>query len=95
LDDLIGETVATGQWFYAGEVRKSVEIVAFSYDYYFELPAIDGRDPWTPYPLNEDGVLLYVRADGGDPLGEPPFQTILDAKAWANSQPWAPIDWLD
>ena len=52
-----------------------------------------GAMPWERFPLNSEGVLYYVRADGGDLLGCPPFQSIAEAKAWAEAQLWAPIQW--
>ena len=94
LGDLEGEPVFRGYWLYDGEVRTSVEVVAFDCDYYFDrLPGFDGRDPWVRYPLNADGLLYYVRADQGEPVGFPPFLTNTDAQAWADAQPWAPIEW--
>jgi len=88
-----GKTVLTGSWLYAGQVLKGVEIIALDHDYYFDLPALDGRDPWERFPLNSEGLLYYVRADGGDLLGCPPFHAISEAKAWVEVQPWAPITW--
>jgi len=90
---LDGDTVLTGSWLYAGQILKVVEIVAMDCDYNFELPVLDGRHLWERFPLNADGVLYYVRADGGDLLGCPPFQSIPEAKAWAEAQPWGPIEW--
>ncbi|RXF73798.1 hypothetical protein [Hansschlegelia zhihuaiae] len=88
-----GKRAAMGRWLYDGVIEKTVEIIAFDYDYYFELPGHDGRRTWKPYSLNVDGFLYYVRADGGEPLSMEPFQSISDAKAWVDAQPWAPIDW--
>ncbi|RYG57594.1 MAG: hypothetical protein EON56_02195 [Alphaproteobacteria bacterium] len=82
-----------GRWLYAGQVLKVVEIVAMDHDYYFDLPALDGREPWERFAPNSDGLLYYVRADGGDLLGCPPFLSVAQAKAWADAQPWAPIAW--
>lgn len=88
-----GKTVLTGSWLYASQVPKVVEVVVMDRDYNFDLPVLDGREQWERFPLNSEGVLYYVRADGSDLLGCPPFQSIAEAKAWADAQPWAPIQW--
>lgn len=88
-----GETVLTGRWLYAGEIPKIVEIVALDHDYNFDLPVQDDRASWERFPLNAEGLLYYVRADGGDLLGCPPFRSVGEARAWAEAQPWAPIQW--
>jgi hypothetical protein len=90
---LAGKTVLTGSWLYAGQALKVVEIVAMDRDYNFDLPVLDGHEQWVRFPLNAEGLLYYVRAEGGDLLGCPPFQSIADARAWADTQPWAPIRW--
>jgi hypothetical protein len=92
-DFLDGKTVLTGSWLYADQVLKVVEIVAMDRDYNFDLPVLDGRDDWERFPLNQEGLLYYVRADGGDLLGCPPFRSIAAAKEWAEAQPWGPIRW--
>jgi len=88
-----GKTVLTGTWLYAAQVPKVVEIVAMDHDYNFDLPVLDSREQWERFPLNLEGLLYYVRADGGDLLGCPPFHSIAAAKAWAEAQPWGPIHW--
>ena len=94
VDDYDGETVATGRWLYAGTVPKTVEIVAFDCDYFFErMPCDDGRDPYERHPLNADGRLFYIKT-AGDVLPLRPFGTVGDARAWADAQPWAPIAWI-
>lgn len=93
-DDYDGKRVAAGTWLYDGVIQKPVEVVAFDCDYHFDrLPGDDGRDPWEPYPLGPDGLLYYVRADGQEPLGFPPFRSLAEAQAWADAQDWAPITW--
>ena len=87
-----GTTVAEGDWLYEGAVAEMVEIVAFDFDYWFELPGDDGRSEWKSYPLNPEGFLYYIRA-GDDPLPMTPFQSQAEAQTWANAQPWAPITW--
>jgi hypothetical protein len=89
LDDYDGETVATGTWSYDGMTR-SIEIVAFDCDYFFErMPADDGRDDIAvAYPLNEEGRLYYLKPEG-DVLPLRPFTTIDEAKRYATSQPWS------
>jgi hypothetical protein len=91
--DRAERVVLSGTWLYGGDVPKPVEVVRLAYDYYFELPSDDGRSPWAPYPPNAEGAFYYVRADGGDFLGFPPFATMDAARAWADAQPWAPIVW--
>lgn len=92
--DFDGEVVARGQWIYAEAVPKTVEIVAFDCDYYFDrIPTDDGRRPWRRFPPNADGLFFYVRADGGDLLGCPPFKSASEARQWADLQPWGPIKW--
>ena len=88
-----GAIIMTGRWLYAGRISKVVEIVAMKHDYNFDLPVLDGRVPWKRFPLNSEGLLHYVRADGGDLLGCPPFLSVPEARAWAEAQPWAPINW--
>jgi hypothetical protein len=91
-DNNSGAVVAEGTWLYDGAVRETIEIVAFNYDFWFELPGDDGRSEWKPYPLNDEGVLYYVRTSG-EPLPMKPFSSIGEAKAWTEAQPWGPVAW--
>jgi hypothetical protein len=92
IEDYRGAVVAVGDWLYDGSVRETVEIVAFDYDFWFELPGDDGRREWKPYPLNEDGFLYYIR-HGSEPLPIKPFASMIEAKQWIEEQPWAPVTW--
>ena len=92
IDDFSGKVVAQGTWLYEGSVRETIEIVSFDYDFWFALPGDDGRPEWEPYPLNEEGVLYYVRV-GAEPLPIEPFKSALEARAWTDAQSWAPIKW--
>jgi hypothetical protein len=94
-DDYAGEAVAVGEWLYDGTVPKTAEVVAYDCDFFFErIPTDDGRADWAPHPLNEEGVLYYLRVDG-ELLPLPPFESVVEAIAWADRQPWAPITWRD
>jgi len=95
IDDYDGLTISIGKWLYAGSATKQIEVVAFDCDYFFDrLPCQDGRDMWKRYPLNAEGRLYYIKADG-DVLALKPFQSAGEAKTWGDTQPWAPIEWLD
>ena len=87
LDDFKGEPVLSGTWLYGGVKAERISILARNYDYYYamyeEADALEGEEPT---PLGPDGRLYYVSAS-------PPLPTIEEAKAWADSQPWGPVDW--
>jgi hypothetical protein len=55
------------------------------------MPYMDERESWEAYPLNEDGLLYYVKPQG-EILPLPPFRRIEDAKQWASAQPWK-VQW--
>ena len=53
----------SGRWLYADVVEKPVDIVGLPYDFWYEMAKADEqleRDE-NPRPLNEDGLLFYVR----------------------------------
>jgi hypothetical protein len=83
--DYTGTTFAVGDWLYDGAAIETVEIVAFNFDFWFEFPGDDGRGEWKPHPLNEAGLLYYVRA-GSEPLPTP-FYSAAEAKRWGDDQP--------
>lgn len=82
-------TVASGSWLYDGNVRRSVEITAkpvgeASARYDDEEHLVQSR----PIPQTPDGYLYEVGATTG---GE--FASLAEAKAWADAQPWGPVEW--
>jgi hypothetical protein len=96
LDDYLGEPVFGGTWLYDGSVPMRIEIVAQNDDvrHGWELDELEhvveehGGEPWDvglPRPMGPDGVLYSA--------GGPQFDTIEEAKAWADAQPWGPVTW--
>jgi hypothetical protein len=88
LNDSHGEPVLRGTWLYDGRKRETITIVARSYDMRFSTFAADGmlEDGEQPVPLGPDGRLYYVAAS-------PPLRSLEEAKEWADSQPWGPVEW--
>lgn len=88
LDDWHGEHVLSGTWFYDGQTRERIAIVARNYDMRHSTFEADGMllEGETPVPLGPDGKLYYV-ADS------PPLQSLNEAKLWADGQHWGPVDW--
>jgi hypothetical protein len=87
-------TVLSGIWLYGGIVPRRIEITAvaveFAHSRYHDAEVDDGIDPTTPIPVTEDGFVYYVgHTTGGE------FLSLAAAKAWAETQPWAPITWQD
>ena len=87
--------VGTGIWMYGESVPTQIELLAqpvadasSRYVVHDETGdfAIDER---TPIPNTPDGYVYYVGATQG---GE--FLSIEDAIAWADRQPWGPVDWV-
>jgi hypothetical protein len=96
-DDFSCQPAATGTWLYDGSVPHRVEILACNYDrihagYLEEMEHVlqdHGYEmdlPGPPRPLGPDGVLYHV-------WSSPDFDTIAEAKAWAETQPCGPITW--
>lgn len=89
-DDYEGETVATGRWLYDGW-PMTIEIVAFNCDYYYDrIPTAEAHAVGRT-PLNDNGSLYYLKACGGD-VHPKAFATIVEAKRWAEAQPWG-VSW--
>jgi hypothetical protein len=91
----MSEKVATGIWYYDGQVPRPVSIhrkearlaeSRFNYD-------TDGEpvlDETRPIPETKDGYLYFCSsANSGDLL------SVDDVKAWADAQPWGPVKWDD
>jgi hypothetical protein len=83
--------VATGKWLYGGTVPTQVAIFAkpaeFAYSRFEEDEELNKS---APVPETLDGFLY--QASLGD-CGE--HQTLAEAKAWADAQPWGPVKWDD
>jgi hypothetical protein len=87
------KVVAVGTYLYAGTSLKRIELLC--------RPAERANSRWiedaagdfvldqaAPIPSTPDGLVYYVGATSG---GE--FVTLAAAMAWADAQPWAPIEW--
>jgi hypothetical protein len=86
--------VAIGTWLYDGAVPRRIELLS--------KPATTAYSRWiedqqsgeflideaTPVPETQDGLLYHVGATGG---GE--FLSVAEAIAWADKQPWGPVEW--
>ena len=97
INDYDGEPVLGGFWLYDGTVRMSVSVMKRNFDiehanyleemehvrldHGYELPP-----PQPPAEPGPDGVFYYV-------LNSPSFDTIDEAKDWADGQPWGPVTW--
>ena len=91
----LGETVvAIGTWLYDGKVPRKIALrarpVAFAGSRWIEDEQsgefIINED--APVPTTADGLVYYVGATGG---GE--FRSVAEAVAWADQQPWGPVEW--
>jgi hypothetical protein len=96
-DNLSCWPALAGVWLYDGSVPQRVEILACNYDrlhecYLEEMEHVridhgyEIESPGPPRPLGPDGVLYHV-------WSSPDFDTIAEAKAWAEAQPYGPIKW--
>ena len=99
LDDFHGEPILGGTWLYDGILPRRIVIIARNYDIEYTGRQDDllygkeedrdlDNEPDAPIPLGPDGRLYYVQN-----TSSPGHQTIDEVKAWAASQPWAPITW--
>ncbi|WP_304283391.1 hypothetical protein [Caulobacter segnis] len=97
IDDYTGEPVIFGSWLYGGTVRQRIAIVACNFDrahadYLEEMEHVREQHggelppPSPPRPLGSDGVLYHVGSS-------PDFETVAEAKAWVDAQPWGPVIW--
>ncbi|EGF92294.1 hypothetical protein ABI_07280 [Asticcacaulis biprosthecium C19] len=74
-------------------MQKPVLIVARNFDHSFDPDDEDNEPGAGPMSLGPDGRLYslsFVYASVGGP-----WQTVAEAKAWANSQAWGPVKWED
>lgn len=82
--------VATGIWLYDGSVPRRIEVILrpaqFAASRYDDD---DQLDETRPIPQTADGYLYHLVSGG---LGRD-FVSLADAKAWANAQPWGPVEW--
>jgi hypothetical protein len=55
--------VCSGTWIYDGTVERPVDVVALSFDWWYELAKADAllEEGETPLALGPDGVLYYAR----------------------------------
>ncbi len=84
--------VCSGTWLYGGSVERPVDVVALSFDWWYELAKADGQleEGEVPLALGPDGVLYYARfrcaGDLSSPTwvetqGEATLQAAMDAAA--------------
>ncbi|MGJ4883013.1 hypothetical protein [Bradyrhizobium sp. HKCCYLRH1065] len=91
----MNEKVAEGTWYYDGSVPRRIAIYKkearlassrFNRDTDDE-PSIDES---RPIPETKDGFLYYcLLGNSGEHL------SLAEAKAWADAQPWGPVNWDD
>ncbi len=88
------KVILSGVWLYDGALPQRIDITAvaveFAHSRYYDAEIDDGIDPTTSIPASEDGFVYYVAHTSG---GE--FPSLAAAKAWAETQPWAPITWQE
>jgi hypothetical protein len=96
--DAMGDKVATGIWYYDGQVPRPITIYRkearlassrFDHDRYDENdePMLDES---RPIPPTKDGYLYFCfPAKSGEHL------SVDEVKAWADAQPWGPVKWDD
>lgn len=95
INDHLGEPVLGGTFLYGGASQRRVEIVACNYDRVHAMRVDEALhvgdsldDLPAPRPMGPDGVLFHVRGTSC-----PDCETVGQAKAWAEAQPWAPVVW--
>jgi hypothetical protein len=99
LDDENGEAVAWGTWLYGGTAPMRVAVAASTVDrvHWWALEEIEHvrsshgteLEPLgAPRPMGPDGVMYHIQN-----TASPDFDTIEEAKAWADAQPWGPVRW--
>lgn len=90
----IGQVIAVGTWLYDNAVRKPVALIRISAEFsgtrYTEMT--DGNlvfDSSLPIPHTSDGFVYIFLGTFG--RGE--YQSLDDAKRWAEYGPWGPVTW--
>ena len=55
--------VRSGTWLYDGTVERNVDVIALSFDWWYELAKADALldEAEEPLPLGPEGVLYYAR----------------------------------
>jgi hypothetical protein len=91
----IGQVIAVGTWLYDNIVLKHVALIRIAAEFsdtrYRETP--DGNlvfDPSLPIPRTSGGFVYRFLGTFG--RGE--YQSLDDAKRWAEHGPWGPVTWL-
>ena len=95
------EILKVGTWLYDGTAEKPVDIVGLPYDWWFSLAEADEMlEPGeVPMPLNEKGLLYYVRFRSAGEANEPiwvdsvGYQDIYSAIEYAESKVAGHIQW--
>jgi hypothetical protein len=83
--------VATGTWFYGETIPTRIEIYAKPAEFaYSQFDEDEDLNETAPVPVTLDGF-VYQASLGN--CGE--HQTLAEAKAWADAQPWGPVKWDD
>jgi hypothetical protein len=83
------EIVATGTWFYGGTVPMRIAIHAKPAEFaYSRFDEDEEFNETAPIPETLDGFLYQASLGDCDE-----YQTLAEAKAWADSQPWGPMKW--
>lgn len=91
----------TGVWLYDGAAETPVDIISLPYDWWYSLAEADEmlEPDEVPEPLNEYGVLYYVRFRYAGENEEPTwvdskgYQTINEAVEEADSKVAGRIQW--
>ena len=86
--------VAVGTWLYDRKVPRKIELLARPASLAASRWVEDQKtgdfviDEGAAVPATHDGRVYYVGATGG---GE--FLSMAGALAWADRQPWGPVEW--
>jgi hypothetical protein len=85
-----GKVVLQGRWHFEG-LEMTLDLVAFDRTELERTFGDSGHLVAHPLPPDHAGPLYYL-TQKGDLLG-PCFLRPEDAQAWADEQPWAPVEW--
>jgi hypothetical protein len=84
--------VAVGTWLYDGTIRHKIELLSrpatLAYSRWIEDEKTGEFvvDASAPIPTTADGLVYYVAGSE--------FLSVADAIAWADQQPWGPVQWV-